>query len=69
MTAAFAALGIAVLALVLSAVCVWTVMAWRRDRRSADTFAAQLQADSRIEELTAQTLAAMRETARRYRRP
>jgi hypothetical protein len=67
--AALIALGIAVLALVLSGAVAWAVAAWRRDRRSADALAARLQADSRIEELTAQTLAAMREAARRYRRP
>ncbi len=67
--AAFAALGVAVLALVLSGAGAWAVAAWRRDRRSADVLAAWLQADSRIEELTAQTLAAMRDAARRYRRP
>lgn len=67
--AALIALGIAVLALVLSGAAAWAVAAWRRERRSAGLLAARLQADSRIEELTAQTLAAMREAARRYRRP
>ena len=67
--AALIALGIAVLALIVSCAGAWAVAAWRRDRRSADGLAARLQADSRIEELTAQTLAAMREAARRYRRP
>lgn len=67
--AALIALGIAVLALVLSGAVAWAVAAWRRERRSADMLAAQLQAEGRIEELTAQTLAAMREAARRYRRP
>lgn len=67
--AAFVALGIAVIALLLSGACVWAISAWRRDRHSADGLAARLQADSRIDELTAQTLAAMREAARRYLRP
>ena len=67
--AALIALGIAVLALAVSGAVAWAVAAWRRERRSADLFAARLQAEGRIEELTAQTLAAMREAARRYRRP
>jgi hypothetical protein len=60
---------IAVLALVISVAGVWAVAVWRRGDGSARSLAARLQADSRIEELTAQTLAAMREAARRYRRP
>ena len=67
--AALIALGMAVLALALSGAGVWAMTAWRRERRSADVLAARLQAEGRIEELTAQTLAAMREAARRYRRP
>lgn len=67
--AALIALGIAVLALVLFSAGVWAVTAWRRERRSADLLAARLQAEGRIETLTVQTLAAMREAARRYRRP
>jgi len=67
--AALIALGIAVLALAVSGAGTWAMAAWRRDRRSGDVLAARLQAEGRIEELTAQTLAAMREAARRYRRP
>jgi hypothetical protein len=67
--AALIALGIAVLALAVSGAGAWAVAVWRRERRSADVLAARLQAEGRIEELTAQTLAAMREVARRYRRP
>ena len=67
--AALVALGIAVLALVLFGTVVWAVASWRRERRSGYMLAARLQAEGRIEELTAQTLAAMREAARRYRRP
>lgn len=67
--AALIALGIAVLALVLFGTVAWAVASWQRERRSGDLLAARLQAEGRIEELTAQTLAAMREAARRYRRP
>lgn len=66
---AFVALVIAVLALVLSSAGVWALAAWRRDQRSDHGLAARLQAERRIEELTAQTLGAMREAARHYRRP
>jgi hypothetical protein len=65
--AAFAALGIAVLALALSAAVAWVVLAWLRDRKAGEVLALRLQADSRIEELTAQTLAAMRDAVRRGR--
>lgn len=65
--AALIAVGIAVLA--LSGAGIWAMTAWRRERRSVDVLAARLQAEGRIEELTVQTLAAMREAARRCRRP
>ena len=62
---AIVALGIAVLALALSGAGVWALIAWRASRRSFDVLAEHLYADSRLEQLTAQTLAAMREAARR----
>lgn len=65
--AAIMALGIAVLALALSAAVAWMVLAWRQERKAAEALALRLQAEGRIEELTAQTLAAMRDAARRIR--
>ncbi|WP_235347805.1 hypothetical protein [Acidithrix ferrooxidans] len=40
-------------------------MAWRQYRRTFDIFAERLSVDTRLEQLTAQTLSAMREAARR----
>ncbi len=65
--AAFVALGIAVMALALSAAAAWVVLAWWRERKAGEVLALRLQAEGRIEELTAQTLAAMRDAARRVR--
>ena len=62
---ALVALGIAVLALVLSGTGVWAVVAWRRSRQVFDELAERLYTDSRLEQLTVQTLAAMREAVRR----
>ena len=62
---ALAALGVAVLALVLSGAGVWALIAWRQSRSRFDVLAERLYADSRLDQLTAQTLAAMREAARR----
>lgn len=62
---ALAALGIAVLALVLSCAGVWALVAWRRSRHAFDELAERLYVDSRLEHLTTQTLAAMRDAVRR----
>ena len=62
---ALVALGIAVLALALSGAGVWALIAWRRYRRNFDMFAERLSVDTRLEQLTVQALAAMREAARR----
>lgn len=62
---ALVALGIAVLALALSGAGVWALLAWRQYRRTFDVFAEHLAVDTRLEQLTAQTLSAMREAARR----
>lgn len=62
---ALAALGIAVLALVLSGAGVWALVAWRKSRQAFSDLAERLYVDSRLEQLTAQTLAAMRDAARR----
>lgn len=62
---ALAALGIAVLALALSCAGVWALMAWRGNRRRFDALAERLYVDSKLEQLTVQTLVAMRELARR----
>ena len=62
---ALLALGIAVLALMLSGAGVWALIAWRKNHRRFDALAERLYVDSRLEALTVQTLAAMREAARR----
>lgn len=64
MTAAVA-LVIAVLALALSGAGVWALVAWRQNRSRLDVLAERLYVDSRLEQLTTQALAAMREAARR----
>ena len=62
--AAVVALVIALLALAVSFAGAWAVLAWQRDRRRLDELASQLYADSRLEALTLQTLAAMRDAVR-----
>lgn len=62
---ALMALGIAVLALVLSGAGVWALIAWRKNRQVFDELAERLYVDSRLEQLTVQTLAAMRDAVRR----
>lgn len=57
---AVAALGIVVLALALLGAGAWAWAAWRKNRR-LDDLAEQLYVDSRLEQLTARTLSAMRE--------
>ena len=59
------ALGLAVLALVLSGAGVWAMVAWRKSRHVFDELAERLYVDTRLEQLTAQTLAAMRDAVRR----
>ena len=62
---ALVALGIAVLALALSSAGVWALLTWRMYRRTFDIFAERLSVDTRLEQLTMQTLSAMREATRR----
>lgn len=62
---ALIAMGLAALALVLSGAGVWALIAWRRSRHLLDELAERLYVDSRLNLLTAQTLAAMRDAARR----
>jgi hypothetical protein len=62
---ALVALGFAVLALALSGAGVWALFAWRQNRRAFDALAERLFVDGRIEALTTQTLAAMRDAVRR----
>jgi hypothetical protein len=62
---ALVALGIAAPALVLSGAGVWALIAWRRSRHVLDELAERLYVDSRLELLTIQTLATMRDAARR----
>jgi hypothetical protein len=62
------ALSIAVLALVLSSIGVMAAAAWRRDRINCQMLAERLESDARMEILTAQTLSAMHDVARRYYR-
>jgi hypothetical protein len=66
--AAFVALGVAVLALAISGAVAWGLAVRRHARRASDVLAQRLNAESRIAELTAQTLAAMREAVRQARR-
>ena len=59
------ALAMGAVALVCLGVGLSLIFAWRRYARSFDVVADRLFIDSRLEQLTAQTLAAMREAARR----
>jgi len=60
---------IAVLALVLSSVGAVVAVAWRKSRRQYEALAERIDVDSRLEYLTTQTLAAMRDAVRsEYRR-
>lgn len=60
---------LALVALALSSAALWVVITWRRDRRSLEVLAERLYVDSRMEALTTQTLAAMRDAARRGGQP
>ena len=60
-----AALVIAALALALSGAGAWAYLAWRNSRAALEILADRLYVDSRLESMTAQTLWAMREAARR----
>ncbi len=63
------ALVIAILALVLSSAGVIAVLAWRKSRRLYLALAERIDVDTRLEYLTTQTLAAMRDAVRgEYRR-
>lgn len=60
---------IAILALVLSSVGVVAALAWRKSRRQYEALAERIDVDARLEYLTTQTLAAMRDAVRsEYRR-
>lgn len=58
-------LGVWVLALTLTCAGVWALIAWRRSHKTFDDVASRLYVESRLEQLTMQTLAAMRDAARR----
>ena len=62
---ALVALSVAILALVISCAAVLALIAWQRSRHAINSLAEYLSVDSRLEQLTVQTLAAMREAARR----
>lgn len=64
-------LALAIAAFALACLCggVLAVVVWRERRQALGDLAEQLYVDSRLEQLTLQTLAAMREAARRERRP
>ena len=62
---ALVALAVACLALSLSAAGVLALIGWSRQRRSLEQLAQSLYVNGRLEALTVQTLAAMRESARR----
>jgi hypothetical protein len=60
---------IAILALVLSSAGVVAALAWRKSRRLYVALAERIDVDARLEYLTTQTLAAMRDVVRNeYRR-
>lgn len=59
------ALGMAAVVLALLGAGCWMAIAWRRYARSFDVVAERLFIESRLEQLTAHTLAAMREAVRR----
>ena len=63
---AAAALLIALLALVVAVVGVLVVWAWRGDVGRIHDLAERLDAESRLEYLTTQSLGAMRDIARRH---
>ena len=65
---AMVVVGVAAVILTLLSVGCWIALAWRRCTRSFDVVAERLFIDIRLEQLTAQTLAAMREVARRDER-
>jgi hypothetical protein len=48
---------------------VWALIAGRRSRKTFDDVASRLYVESRLEQLTMQTLAAMRDAARRKGKP
>ena len=55
---------LALLAVVGAMLCSGAVMAWRRERRRCRLLAERLIVDGHIEQLTAQTLQAMRRAVR-----
>jgi hypothetical protein len=61
---AVVALAVAVLALALSGAGIAAAIAWRRTHRRFDALAEQLYVDSRLEQLTVETLLAMRQAVR-----
>jgi hypothetical protein len=61
---ALVALWTAIVALVISGASAAAVMAWHHDHRRLDELAGRLQVDCRIEALTVQTMAAMRDAVR-----
>lgn len=44
---------------------LWALVAWQKSRQIYDVLAERLSVDARMEQLTTQTLAAIREMARR----
>ena len=56
------------LAITLAVIAIgglWALVAWQRSRQIYDVLAERLSVDARTEQLTTQTLAAIREMARR----
>lgn len=62
-------LGVGVLALALTCAGVWALIAWRRSHKAFNDVASRIYVESRLEQLTMQTLAAMRDAARRTGKP
>ena len=60
------ALVVALLALVIASLAVLVVLTWRGDLELIRDLAEKLDVETRLEFLTAQTLGAMRDVARRH---
>ena len=58
-------LSLAIALAVISIGGLWALLTWQKSRQLYDVLAERLSVDARMEQLTTQTLAAIREMARR----
>ena len=58
-------LSLAIALAVISIGGLWALLTWQKSRQLYDVLAERLSVDARMEQLTTQTIAAMRELARR----